>query len=390
MSVKPVAISAVLGTPEHLRDPGKRPANHNRFSALRTRSPSVQGRSLTPTPATKRPNDDDTLPDGKNPRVDVFGNFMPNFEKKMAVSKDNICKLRASLSKAGKLDPLIIEILGAMTDTIEGLSDAVEAVASALVDSSAKSGRSGRPANSGPSSFAAAAAGKADRQTAQPQSAEEIRKKKFVAAVKDAEKSVLVFKLNLGKVSVMKKDNIAKKVTQDITAKAALAEGKTNGRPSEETIETLEDTLSLMKGMEFFGKATKPYTNRKDAADPENGTFCTLPVKMTFYDKDAKVRAQNVLRNSCKLQCTTPYPMNLRKMITQTMEAQKRQYPEQWVQVRVDAEKLALKISRRIDGKWHNDIDSIDLPDSALVLGNGATTAMDTDSSQSVVSQGTL
>ena len=56
---------------------------------------------------------------------------------------------------------------------------------------------------------------------------------------------------------------IAKKVTEDITAKEAATECKENGRPSEDTITILEDTLIVMKGMEFSGKATKPFMNKK-------------------------------------------------------------------------------------------------------------------------------
>ena len=79
----------------------------------------------------------------------------------------------------------------------------------------------------------------------------------------------------------------------DIPAKAA-AEGMVSGRPSEDTIMVLEDTLSVMKGMEFFGKVTKPYNNAKNVSDALNGKYCTLPVKMVFKDKDSKVRAEAV------------------------------------------------------------------------------------------------
>ena len=62
----------------------------------------------------------------------------------------------------------------------------------------------------------------------------------------------------------------------------------------------LEDTLSVMKGMEFFGKVTKVYNNTKNNGDELNGKFCTLPVKMVFKDTDSKARAEAVLRKTCK------------------------------------------------------------------------------------------
>ena len=46
---------------------------------------------------------------------------------------------------------------------------------------------------------------------------EDDSKKKFVSVVRDAEKSVLVFNLDLGRVPIMNMGTIVKKVTEDIT-----------------------------------------------------------------------------------------------------------------------------------------------------------------------------
>ena len=48
-----------------------------------------------------------------------------------------------------------------------------------------------------------------------------------MSAVKDAEKSVLVFGLDLGRVPTMNTGTLSRKVTEDITAKAAATDGKT-------------------------------------------------------------------------------------------------------------------------------------------------------------------
>ena len=85
----------------------------------------------------------------------------------------------------------------------------------------------------------------------------------FIKAVKEAEKSVLVFNLDLGGVPIMNSGTMSRKVTESISAKAAATEGSETGRPSEDTITILEDTLIVMKGMEFSGKATKPFMNKK-------------------------------------------------------------------------------------------------------------------------------
>ena len=160
----------------------------------------------------------------------------------------------------------------------------------------------------------------------------------------------------------------------DITAKAA-AEGILSGRLSEDTIMVLEDTLSVMKGMEFFGKVTKPYNNAKNVSDALNGKYCTLPVKMVFKDKDSKVRAEAVLRKTCKLQCTTPYPPHLRKLIKETIDSYTvhctGKFPDSFIQVWVDpeGEKLVLSRKNKEDGKWTNNFEAVKLDATAMSLG---------------------
>jgi hypothetical protein len=43
-------------------------------------------------------------------------------------------------------------------------------------------------------------------------------------------------------------------------------------------------------------------------------------------------------------------------------------YPNNFIQVKVDAEKFRLRVSRREAGVWYNNIETIDLPDEVLDL----------------------
>ena len=314
--VKPVSIATLFGKPDMLRDPGIRPPGSNRFAALRSRSPSV-GRPPT-SPAVKRPAGDDFSPAGddfnsygKFPRLDgnkTFAN-MELVEKMIDKGKKGMSKLKDDLAKLEEVSNPLKELLGGIVDSVDAIFATMENVVSTVVDGAQ------RPVT-----------GKGNQTTAAqkavvtpsvitlqpPPTAAEVKKKRFVTAVREAEKSVLVFQLDLGKVPVMNTGTIARKVTEDITARAAQVDGNGNGRPTENTITMLEDTLSMVKGMEFFGKVTKSYVNKQKEDDPANGTFCTLPVRMNFKDKAAKVRAEKVLRTSCKLQCSTPYLVKLR------------------------------------------------------------------------------
>jgi hypothetical protein len=350
MSVKPVPASSVL--PPVLREPGNKPPDHNRFAVLmeRARTPSVSGKTLTPVPAQKRPStSDDAGPAGKSIRMDNNRIFfvMENVERMLIKGKDDVDKVRRVLAADKDLPPVAKEIFGGMLSAFDNITDAFEAMASVVVDS-AKHG----PQHTAPK-------GPGNKQTPPAPSPEEQKKNKFSQTVRDAEKTILVHKIDLGKVPIMNTGTMSRCVTQDIVKKAASVENSTTGRPSEEVVAVLDDTLSMISGMEFLGKVTKPYSNRFNDKDPENGTFHTLPVKLSFKSKEAKQRAEKVFKKQCKIQCSTPYPKRLRQAIGELIKDEKTKNIGCFIQVKVDLEAMELKVSRRSDDGWVNDYRSV-------------------------------
>jgi hypothetical protein len=385
MSVKPAAVSSVL--PPVLRDQGKRPPDSNRFAPLagRDRVNSVSGSLPPPSPATKRPPEDQIGPtgNGKNMRMDPSRVFsvMEGVEKMMAKGRDDILRARTALANDKEMSASSKEVLGGLISSNENMADAFELLASIVVDISTKAGTVTTNPNMARGNYAAAAGGPKAKPIVNQ---EEVRKKKFVQAVKEAEKSVLVFGLDLGKVQIMNTATISRNVTQDIVRKAAVTENKTDGRPGEETVALLEDTLSMVTSMDFFGKVTKPFNNKRDVNDVNNGKFCTLPVKLNFKNKEAKARAETILRRHCGISGSTPYPQKLRKLIGKTLADERAKNPQCFIQVRVDSDNLALKVSKRNDKKeWVNNYISIDLPAEVMDLGTVSNdTNMDTSPSQ--------
>ena len=189
--------------------------------------------------------------------------------------------------------------------------------------------------------------------------------KKFKEAVKDAEKSTLLFNLDLGRSPIMNHDTMSTRASIALSKMAAKTENSPTSMPSEEARETLDDVLGLAKGITFFGKQTKTYRNPKD---PENsGAFCTLPVKYEFKDRDTRARAEKVLRERCKVNCATPYPTILRECIRQAANAVKTKYPGCVVRINVDAANFALKLAKKRPGEtdYANWQSPIPLPPEA-------------------------
>jgi hypothetical protein len=199
---------------------------------------------------------------------------------------------------------------------------------------------------------------------------EDPKVKKFKEVVKESERSTLIFKLNLGSVPIMNQDTMSTRATMALTELAAKAEKCTGKTPSNETIATLNDVLSVAKGIRFFGKKTKSF---KDNRDPNSGAYCTLPVRYDFQDKASRVEAETVLRDKCKIQCSTPYPAILRESIRQVWDAVKVDYPEHYIRVKVDTEGMCLKVDKRpivenVSGgkKIWSHVGSVAIPTEAL------------------------
>jgi hypothetical protein len=179
--------------------------------------------------------------------------------------------------------------------------------------------------------------------------------------VREAEKATLVFNLDMGTVAVMNTNTMNRKFSLALKAKAVEVDGNANGEPKADTVTQLDDTLSMVKNMDYFGKTTKQAKGKE---------FFSIPVKLAYKDKETRVAAEQNLRKLCKVSCTVPYHSTLRDFMKKAMEEAKAKYKNSFVQTRVDVENMTLRVSYRQEGVWHNDVDRVSLPDSVLDLTN--------------------
>jgi hypothetical protein len=109
---------------------------------------------------------------------------------------------------------------------------------------------------------------------------------KFRDAIQESERSLLIHNLNMGNNPILNQETMLNKVTADLIAKATAAEDaklQTNSGniPSVSVIESIDDFLSVVNQMEFFGKVTKPCK-----VPGKNATFYTIPVKLRFKERE--------------------------------------------------------------------------------------------------------
>jgi hypothetical protein len=192
--------------------------------------------------------------------------------------------------------------------------------------------------------------------------------RRFRDSIRDAERSSLLLKLDMGRIPVVNKETMSKRATLALTTMAAKKEKRNGTIPTAESISAIDDVLSVVKNISFFGTGTKTYTNSKDA---QSGAYCTAPVKYEFKDRDTKFAAEKILRATCDVSCTTPYPTIVRECIKQIVDSVKVEYPDNFIRVTIDTEKMVFKVARKppkgaADPSWKYGKVDIPIPKAAL------------------------
>jgi hypothetical protein len=182
--------------------------------------------------------------------------------------------------------------------------------------------------------------------------------RKVKQAIRDAEKKTLLFNLDLGKVPTMNKETLSRKVTLDLSSKASAGGHDYDIKDAEESI---DDILSCSK-LEFLGTTSKKYFNKRNLKDARNDTFCTMPVRMEFKDKDTRIQAEKTLRKICHVSCTVPYPKRLREVLDKLITEGKKKYPNSFIRTKVNVDDLTIDVHAKTDEGWQDLGLKCDIP----------------------------
>jgi hypothetical protein len=190
--------------------------------------------------------------------------------------------------------------------------------------------------------------------------------------VKEAERSLLIFNLDLGQSPIMNPSTISARVTVALLDTYAEHNEMPKGSNSQDARDLVDDVISQVTRMEFFGSKTAPCKFPKDPL--RNGAFFTVPVKMVFKDRRTAQTAAELLRKYLGLNTTTPYHRSLRAAITQAIKRAKEHNPSHHAKVNLDMNGRTLKCFIRPDtnppGNWTQWGNNIKLPSEALDPGS--------------------
>ena len=153
-------------------------------------------------------------------------------------------------------------------------------------------------------------------------------------------------------------------------AKATLEEGDVA-----ESVRVLDDAFSGVVDVDFLGQASSAYHNRRRADDPKNGTFCTMPVKLRFTDRDSRIYFENTVKHVTGLKATQSFPKQIREEMKGFMARVRADNPERIVMIRPDARTLRLNAFVKIEGEksWTRYHESSPIPLGIMISTVGAT-----------------
>ena len=141
--------------------------------------------------------------------------------------------------------------------------------------------------------------------------------------------------------------------------KATLEEGDVA-----ETVRVLDDAFSGVVDVDFLGQASSTYHNKRKADDTKNGTFCTMPVKLRFTDRDSRIFFENTVRSAAGLKATQSFPKQIRAEMKGFLARVQADNPDKIVMIRPDARTLRLNAFVKIEGEksWTRYHESSPIP----------------------------
>lgn len=228
----------------------------------------------------------------------------------------------------------------------------VEPISTAVV------GVSGNPAGRG---FAAAARRLATQAPQPP----EPGKKELLDALKKAETESVLFGANLGNAASAHRGTLNANFTADLRNRTLE---KNAGQPKpvlDESLRLVEDALSCVDNLEFLGQRSKAYT----LPGGKESNYCSMPIKLTFGDKDARVNFERTVRSSTGLRVSQSLPQEIRNHMAAFRKALEGRYEDHIIMVRPDPKSLSYVALKKIDGEeqWTTCFESLPIPPGIML-----------------------
>ena len=203
-------------------------------------------------------------------------------------------------------------------------------------------------------------------------------------AMERSDKESVLYDANLGQAATFNRARLSAQLSSGLKSSVIQA-ATAAGADVVEAVRVLDDAFSGVEDVDFIGQSSAKYNNKRKADDPKNGTFCTMPVKLKFPDRDSRIFFENSIRNLAGLKATQSFPKQIRNEMNQFMGRVKSENPDMIVMVRPDSRTLRINAFIKWEGErsWtrYNESHPIPLGIMIGVASASVTTAAVTDQS---------
>jgi len=193
-------------------------------------------------------------------------------------------------------------------------------------------------------------------------------RRELVEALNRSEKEAVVFGVNLGAAAVAHRGTLNANFTTDLQRKVVE---KAEGKPESvlgESLRIVEDALSCAESVDFMGPRSAPYVNQREGA---TGSFCSMPVKLTFQDRDTRINFERTVRENTGLRVIQSLPKNVRDEMGLFRKAMECRYPGKIILAKPNPRTLEFTALYKNDGdkRWVECRETVPIPLDVMLPG---------------------
>jgi hypothetical protein len=185
----------------------------------------------------------------------------------------------------------------------------------------------------------------------------------LIDALYKSELESVIFGANLGSKPISNRTILNNNFSADLDRKTRERANKDKA-DVHESVRLVEDALSCVENIEFLGGRSKNYVNNRDSQDPLNNTYTTMPVKVSFGDRESRWNFEQTLRDYTSMRAAQSYPTPIRNEMTVFRKALLDRYPGWLIMTRPDKVSLELVGFKKKDGdaKWQKISETHPIP----------------------------
>jgi hypothetical protein len=172
---------------------------------------------------------------------------------------------------------------------------------------------------------------------------------KLRAALAAAEKSAVVFDVDLGQSAIANRNTLNAAFMNSIK-NATLEIAEKFNADVDEAVRVVNDTLSCVDNLDFLRQTTSRKIGKCDPENPKLAPHFSKPIKLDFPDKGTCINFERTMQSKCNIRAVMSLPTPVRNYQSLFLRALRERYPGKIITARLDVATLSLVAVMKNDG----------------------------------------